>query len=69
MYTKEFREQAVRLVLEEGLPILQAGQPLSMPPKTLANWVGAMRGELALLGGWQKPLTESERVVFIHPAE
>jgi len=29
VYTKEFREQAVRLVLEEGLPIPQAGQRLS----------------------------------------
>ncbi|MCB1797166.1 MAG: transposase, partial [Candidatus Competibacteraceae bacterium] len=60
VYTKEFREQAVRLVLEEGLPIPQAGQRLSMSPKTLANWVGAARrGELAMLGGGQKPLTES----------
>ena len=62
VYTKEFREQAVRLVLEEGLPIPQAGQRLSMSPKTLANWVGmARRGELAVLGGGQKPLTESEQ--------
>ena len=35
VYTKEFREQAVRLVLEEGLSIPQAGQRLSMSPKTL----------------------------------
>jgi len=62
VYTKEFRAQAVRLVLEEGLPIPQAGQRLSMSPKTLANWVGAARrGELAALGGRQKPLTEIER--------
>ena len=62
VYTKEFREQAVRLVLDEGLPIPQAGQRLSMSPKTLANWVGAARrGELAALGGRQKPLAESEQ--------
>ncbi len=61
VYTKEFREQAVRLVLEERLSIPQAGQRLSMSPKTLANWVGAARrGELAVLGGRQKPLTEGE---------
>ena len=59
---KEFREQAVRLVLEEGLSIPQAGQRLSMSPKTLANWVGAARrGELATLGGQRTLLTESER--------
>ncbi|HRD66858.1 MAG TPA: transposase, partial [Candidatus Competibacter sp.] len=43
VYTKEFREQAVRLLLEEGLSILQAGQRLSMSPKALANWVSAAR--------------------------
>ena len=62
MYTKEFREQAVRSVLEEGLPIPQAGQRLSMSPKTLANGVGAAwRGELAAVGGRQKLLTDSEQ--------
>ena len=62
VYTKEFREQAVRLVLEEGLSIPQAGQRLSMSPKTLANWVGAARrSELATLGGQRTLLTESER--------
>ncbi len=43
VHTKGFREQAVRLVLEEGLPIPRARQRLSMSPKTLANWVGAAR--------------------------
>lgn len=62
VYTKEFREQAVRLVLEEGLSIPQAGQRLSLSAKTLANWVrAARRGELATLGGQPTPLTESER--------
>ena len=62
VYTKEFREQAVRLVLEEGLSIPQAGQRLSMSPQTLANWVGAARrGELATLGDQRTLLTESER--------
>ena len=62
VYTKEFREQAVRLVLEEGLSIPQASQRLSMSAKTLANWVGAARrGELTGLGNRQRPLTESEQ--------
>mgnify|MGYP001351292925 CR=1 FL=1 len=38
VYPKEFREHAVRLVLDEGLPILQAGQRLSRSAKPLANW-------------------------------
>ena len=61
VYTQEFREQAVRLVVEEKLSIPQASQRLSMSPKTLANGVGAARrGELAMLGSRQKPLTEGE---------
>ena len=61
VYTREFREQAVRRVLEERLSIPQAGQRLLMSPKTLANGVGAARrGELTVLGGRQKPLTEGE---------
>ena len=64
VYTKGFRDQAVRLVLEEGLSIPQAGQRLSMLPKTLAHWVGAARrGELATLGGRQQPLTETEQAL------
>lgn len=60
VYTKEFREQAVRLVLEEGLTVPQAGQRLSLSPKTLANWIGAARrGQLSALGGSQKPLSET----------
>ena len=53
VYPKEFREHAVRLVLDEGLPILQAGQRLSRSAKPLANWVGAARrGELAALNAF-----------------
>ena len=64
VYTNGFRDQAVRLVLEEGLSIPQAGQRLSMLPKTLAHWVGAARrGELATLGGRQQPLTETEQAL------
>ena len=62
VYTKEFREQAVRLVVEERLSIPQASQRLSMSAKTLANGVGAARrGELSGLGTRQRPLTESEQ--------
>ena len=61
VYTQEFREQAVQLVVEEKLSIPQASQRLSMSPKTLANGAGAAcRGELAVLGGRQKPLTKGE---------
>lgn len=43
VYTNEFREQAARWVLEEGMAVPQASQRLSLSPKTLANWIGAAR--------------------------
>ncbi len=61
VYTKGFREQAVRLVVEERPSIPQASQRLSMSAKTLAHGVEAVRrGELSGLGTRQRPL-ESEQ--------
>ena len=40
-YTKEFREEAVKLVTEEKLSVPEAARRLSLPPSTLANWVKA----------------------------
>ena len=49
--TKEFREQAVQLVLAQQMPIVEAVRRLSMSGKTLKNWVRrARRGQLATLG-------------------
>ena len=60
-YTKEFREQAVKLVLEEGLSLREAGQRLSLSPKTLQNWViAARKGTLKNVGPVQRPMTEIE---------
>jgi transposase len=60
-YTKEFREQAVRLVTEEGLPVPEAGRRLLLPKGTLANWVKATKaGKLGEVGKQQRPLTELE---------
>jgi len=60
-YTKEFREQAVRLVTEEGLSVPEAGRRLSLPKGTLANWVKAAKaGKLGAVGKHHRPLTEIE---------
>jgi len=46
-YTKEFREQAVRVV-HEGLTSPETARRLSMSEKTLANWIfRAQHGQLA----------------------
>jgi transposase len=60
-YTKEFREEAVKLVMEEKLSLPEAGRRLSLPPSTMANWVKAARaGKLGEIGKTYRPLTEVE---------
>ena len=38
-YPKEFRAEAVRLVLEQGLSLRDASQRISVAKGTLAGWV------------------------------
>jgi len=60
-YTKEFREEAVKLVTEERLSLPEAARRLSLPPSTLGNWVKANKeGRLGEVGKTQRPLTEIE---------
>ncbi|MGC8660585.1 MAG: transposase, partial [Desulfomonilaceae bacterium] len=39
MYPKDFREDAVRLVLEGGLSAAKAADRLSMPKSALERWI------------------------------
>jgi transposase len=60
-YTKEFREEAVKLVTEEKISLPEAARRLSLPPSTLGNWVKANKaGRLGEIGMTQRPLTEIE---------
>ena len=60
-YTKEFREEAVKLVTEEKRSLPEAARRLSLPPSTLGNWVKAYReGRLGEVGKTYRPLTEIE---------
>jgi len=61
VYTKELREEAVKLVVEGGLKIPEVGRRLEIAPSTLRYWVEAKReGKLGEVGKRQKPLTEVE---------
>lgn len=61
IYNKEFREQAVKQVTEDGLSANEAARRLSLPPSTLANWVKvAKAGKLGEIGKAQRLLTEIE---------
>jgi len=60
-YTKEFREEAIKLVAEEGLSLPEAARRLSLATSTLANWVKAYRaGKLGDVGKTYRPLTDIE---------
>ena len=60
-YTREFRQEAVKLVTEEGLSWAKAARQLSLPTSTLANWVKAAKaGKLGDVGKTYRPLTEIE---------
>jgi transposase len=58
-YTKEFREEAVKLA--EAVGASEASRRLSVPLKSLANWLRASKaGKLEEVGRLQKPQTELE---------
>ena len=60
-YTREFREEAVKLVMEEKLSLPEAARRLSLAPSTLGYWVKAFRiGKLGDIGKSYRPLTEIE---------
>ena len=61
IYTKELREEAVKLVTEGGLSIPEVGRRLSIAHSTVRYWVAANReGTLKEVGKQQRPLTEME---------
>ena len=43
VYTKELREEAVKLVIEGGLSVPEVGRRLSIASSTLQYWVKAHR--------------------------
>ncbi len=60
-YTREFRQEAVKLVAEERLSLPEAARRLSLAPSTLGYWLKANKaGKLGEIGKTQKPLTEIE---------
>jgi len=61
VYTKELREEAVKLVTEQGLTIPDVGRRLSIPKSTISYWIREERkGKLSSVGSSKKSLTETE---------
>ncbi len=60
-YSREFREEAVRLVFEGSTSVSQVAKQLSMPKSTLESWVRAAKaGKLGDIGKDRRPLTDLE---------
>jgi transposase len=60
-YSKELKEEAVKMVTEEKLSLPVATRRLSLPSSTLRNWIKAYKeGRLGEMGGKYRPLTEIE---------
>jgi transposase len=57
-YSPEFREEAVKLVIETSRPIALVARELGIVEGTLGNWVNTYRPEHA---GEEPPLTVNER--------
>jgi len=57
-FSPEFKEEAVKAVIETSRPIAQVAKELGVHEATLGNWVNAYRREHA---GDEPPLTVSER--------
>ena len=57
-YSPEFKEEAVKAVIETSRPIAQVAKELGIHEATLGNWVNTYRREHA---GEEPPLTVSER--------
>jgi transposase len=61
IYTKELREEAVKLVTDGGITIPEVGRRLSIAPSTLRYWVKAQeKGKLGEVGKDRRPLTDLE---------
>src|SRR5262245_49469130 len=50
-YTGEYREAAVRQVMDAKRPLSEVARSLEISHKTLANWVRHARGKRALVKG------------------
>lgn len=60
-YSPEFRAEAVKLVLDQGLSQGEAARRLSMPKGTLASWVAAIRGKAPGMPAGSQTVAELEQ--------
>lgn len=60
-YSKEFREEAVKLVVVQDLSVPEASIRLDVPKSTINNWVRASKaGKLSSIGKNRRELSDTE---------
>ena len=60
VYTKEFKEEAVKMVMEAGLSISEVANRVSVSKSSIAYWVKLAKEGKLFGGGKQKPVTEEQ---------
>lgn len=63
LYTKEFKEEAVKMVIEGGLKVPEVGRRLSIAKSTIAYWVKLAKEGTLLDDGRQKLVTREQMEV------
>jgi transposase len=58
--TAEFKHEAVKLVLEQGVGVRETARRLDLPVGSLRNWVDAARTGKALQSETARPVTDLE---------
>jgi len=61
-FSPEFRDEAVRLVLDNSCPIVQVARELGVNEGTLGNWVNQYRAAHA---EDEPPMTPAERIQLV----
>jgi transposase len=56
-FSEEYKQEAVKLVVEGGVPVAQAARDLGLGQSTLTKWIAAWRAK----SPQEEPLTLSER--------
>ena len=61
VYTRELRQEAVKLVTEGGFTVREVGERLAIPSQTIKYWLKMdKKGTLSEVGKHQKPMSETE---------
>ena len=63
VFTEEFKREAIKLVLEQGLTVAEASRTLDIATKSLRTWIGQQeRGQLKASLGANKLTADQQRI-------